>query len=114
MKRVNKERIITAIIIICVILLAIFILRKDYPETDKGTTKCIGDNSILYTRLGCHFCEVQEDIFGENYQYLNVIDCFFEEGQCTNINGTPTWIIEGRIYEGVQSVEKLKELTGCL
>ena len=44
---------------------------------------------------------------------LNVIDCFYEQEKCTNIQYTPTWIINGQKYEGFQSIEKLKELTGC-
>jgi len=113
MKRLSKERIITLIIILCVIILAIFVLKKDSPTTDEEISKCIGSNSVLYSRLGCHFCKVQEDIFGENYQYLNVIDCFFDESKCGDITSTPTWIIKGKKYEGVQSFPKLKELTGC-
>jgi hypothetical protein len=113
MKRLTKERIITIIIILCVIILAVIILIRQTPKTDEGISKCIGKNSVLYTRLGCHFCQVQEDMFGENYQYLNVVDCFFNEDKCTNITATPSWIIKGQKYEGVQSIEKLKELTGC-
>ena len=76
---------------------------------------CIGQNSELYIQLGCHACETQEELFGENYQYLNSIDCFFEREQCIDagITATPTWIIDGKKYIGVQNIEKLKELTGC-
>ena len=113
MKRISKERLITSIIIICVILLAIFLLKKSPPETDEEIVKCIGEDSVLYTRLGCHFCKVQEELFGKNYKYLNTIDCFFEQEKCGDISSTPTWIIKGERYEGVQSFEKLKDLTGC-
>jgi len=44
---------------------------------------------------------------------LNVVDCFFEGGKCGDLISTPTWIIKGKEYGGVQSFEKLKELTGC-
>jgi len=113
MKRLSKERLITFIIILFVIILAIIILVKNPPETDEEISKCIGKNSVLYTRLGYHFCKVQENLFGENYQYLNVVDCFFEGGKCGDLISTPTWIIKGKEYGGVQSFEKLKELTGC-
>jgi hypothetical protein len=113
MKKLTKERLITVITVLCVIILAVIILTRQTPKTDEGIAKCIGKNSVLYTRLGCHFCQVQEDMFGENYQYLNVIDCFFNENKCTNITATPSWIIKGKKYEGVQSIEELKTLTGC-
>jgi hypothetical protein len=113
MKRLSKERLITLIIIVCVILLAIFIINREMPKTDKQISKCIGRNSVLYVRLGCHFCQIQEDMFGDNYQYLNTVDCFYQEDKCGNITATPTWIIKKKMYEGVQSIEELKNLTGC-
>lgn len=88
-------------------------MNRSPPKTDAETAKCIGQNSVLYSRLGCHFCQIQEDIFGDNYKYLTVIDCFFDESKCTDIAGTPTWIIKGQKYVGVQTFAKLKERTGC-
>ena len=38
--------------------------------------ECIANNSFLYTQLGCHACEKQEEIFGDKFDSLNVIDCF--------------------------------------
>ncbi|MFH1503311.1 MAG: hypothetical protein ABIE36_01485 [Candidatus Diapherotrites archaeon] len=113
MKRRTRDLIATFLIILFVIGLAFLLLNTKKPETTEEIAKCIGENSVLYTRLGCHFCEVQEDILGENYQYLNVIDCFFEESKCTSIKETPTWIINNKKYEGVKSIENLQELTGC-
>jgi hypothetical protein len=113
MKKIKKEKVITLIIILAVIILAFFILTKKPIGTEDEVARCIGENSILYTRLGCHFCEVQEEMFGDNYKDLNVIDCFFEQGKCEGITATPTWRIEEEDYVGVQSIEKLKELTGC-
>jgi len=111
----NKEAWWTIAIIILVIGLAYFILTKENPQTDSEIAKCIGKNSELYVQLGCHACKTQEDLFGENYQYLNVIDCFYEKEKCITlqITGTPTWIIKDKKLVGVQSFEKLKELTGC-
>ena len=52
-------------------------------------------------------------MFGKNRQYLNTIDCWYEREKCLGIQSTPSWIIKGEKYIGVQSIEKLKELTGC-
>ena len=109
----DKRNAFTIVIILVVIIFAYFIINKQHPETDEEVAKCIGKNSVLYIQLGCSACKVQEDMFGENYQYLNKIDCFFEQDKCTDITATPTWLIKGKKYEGVQSIEKLKELTGC-
>jgi len=108
-----KKRIITLIIIFGVILLSFAVLNKSHPDVDKETAQCIGKNSLLYVQLGCSHCKDQEQIFGNNYQYLNVVDCFFELEKCGDITHTPTWIINNQKYEGVQNIDKLKELTGC-
>jgi hypothetical protein len=113
MKKKDYNLIVTILIILAIGTLVFFLLNKDNPETTEEIAKCIGSKAVLYTQLGCHACEIQEDLFGENYQYLNVIDCWYEREKCTDITATPTWIIKNKKYEGVQSIEKLKELTGC-
>jgi hypothetical protein len=115
MKRKTKNIIITILIIVAITAISVLALTKKPAITDVEIVKCIGSKSTLYVQLGCHFCKVQEDMFGDNYQYLDVIDCWYEKQPCTenNIISTPTWIIKGEKYEGVQSIDKLKELTGC-
>jgi hypothetical protein len=111
----TKSIIVTLLIIIFIVIISIITLTKKPVETDKDIVKCIGSKAILYTQLGCHACETQEQLFGDNYQYLDVIDCWYEREPCTenNITATPTWIIDGEKTVGVQTIEKLKELTGC-
>jgi hypothetical protein len=115
MNNKTKNTSITILIIIAVIIIAFFALKKGPSETDSETAKCIGSKSTLYVQLGCSHCKDQEDMFGNNFQYLDTIDCFYQREKCTNenITGTPTWIVKGKEYQGVQSIEKLKELTGC-
>jgi hypothetical protein len=113
MKKRTQNLIVTILIILAIAALAFILLNRNRPETTEEIAKCIGENSVLYSRLGCHACEIQKDMFAENYQYLTVIDCFFESGKCTDIAATPTWVINNKKYEGVQSIEKLQELTGC-
>jgi len=109
----KKNNLITFVIIIAIIIFAFFAINKSSPETTEEIAKCIGENSVLYTQLGCSHCEEQEEMFGDHLQYLNVIDCFYERDKCDEIIATPTWIIDGEKYEGVQTIEKLQELTGC-
>ncbi|MBU2562781.1 MAG: DsbA family protein [Nanoarchaeota archaeon] len=111
----KNKKWVTILIIITVIVISILILMDSSEKIDKKTTICIGENSRLYVQLGCHACETQEEMFGEHYKFLTTIDCFFERETCGNagILKTPTWIIQGEIHEGVQSIEELKELTGC-
>ncbi len=111
----KKKSKITWIVILAVVLLSIFILTRPANGSTEEVAKCIGENSELYIQLGCHACETQENMFGENYQYLTVIDCFFDRDPCIEkeIKGTPTWIINEQSYLGTKSIEELKDLTGC-
>lgn len=110
----KKRNIVTLIIVLAVILLAIIVLTRSHPDTSEEIVKCIGENSVLYTQKGCHACEYQESLFGENSKYLEIIDCWEEQEKCLGIiTATPTWIINGEKYIGSRKIEELKELTGC-
>ena len=109
----KKRNLATVLIILGVIILSVIILKKPVPETSEEIAKCIGQNADLYVQLGCHACTIQEKMFGENSQYLNIIDCWFEKDKCSGIAHTPTWIISKEKYIGVQNIEELKKLTGC-
>jgi len=109
----NTKLIITIIVILAIVVLALLILNKPSSEVTKEFAQCLGNNSILYVQLGCHACKIQEDMFGDTYQYLTTIDCFYERDKCSGIEFTPTWVIKEESYTGIQSIEKLKELTGC-
>ena len=109
----KKRDLVTVLIILGVLVLAFIIMRKPLPQTDTEIAKCIGAHSTEYVQLGCHACEAQKELFGDNYQYINSVDCWFERDKCTDIKATPTWVIKGKKYTGVQSIEKLQELTGC-
>jgi len=111
----KKSSWITILIILGVIILSIIIINKPTSGVSEEIAKCIGENSFLYVQLGCSHCETQEKMFGKNYQYLDSTDCFYEREKCSlaEIRGTPTWIINDVQYTGVQTIEKLQELTGC-
>ena len=104
---------ILGIIIISIIL--IILSLKGNGNTNEELAKCIGGNSKLYVQLGCGACEVQKEMFGENYKHLDTIDCAFERQECLDqgITGTPTWIINTEKYKGVKTIDELKKLTGC-
>ncbi len=110
----KKRSLITITIIVAVTIFSIILINTSSSNgVSKDTAMCIADNTTLYTQLGCHACEIQEEMFGENYQYLNTIDCWFEIEKCPGIISTPTWVINGEKYSNVQTIQKLKELTGC-
>jgi hypothetical protein len=110
----KKRSLITITIVVAILILSIILINKPASATvSKSTAICVGENAKLYTQFGCHACETQEQMFGENYQYLSVVDCFYNIEKCESITHTPTWVIDEEKYIGVQDIEKLKELTGC-
>ncbi|HLC86983.1 MAG TPA: hypothetical protein VJH65_01770 [Candidatus Nanoarchaeia archaeon] len=109
----KKSRWITVIIITAILILSYFILTKKNPQMPEDLAKCIGENSILYIQNGCIHCINQEKIFGENFKFLNYVNCTNNWDACAEILGTPTWIINKEKHVGVQKIERLQELTGC-
>ena len=111
----KKKSLISLAVILIVIVIAVIILTRSYPDTSDDVAKCIGTRATLYIQLGCHACEIQEEKFGDSYEFISEVDCFFEREKCItdNIEATPTWIIDGEKYVGAKSVENIQKLTGC-
>ena len=111
----DKSSAVTLIIILAVVIFAVYLVVQKTGNTNEELVKCIGEKSTLYIQLGCHACETQEKMFGDNYQYINTVDCFYDRDECIEkgIEATPTWIIDGEKFRGVQTIDTLKDRTGC-
>lgn len=117
-KKVGIDSNVLVIGLIIIAVLAYVILsgrgsNADIP--DKSIVQCIASKSTIYISPGCHACASQKEMFGENFEYLNYVDCLVEGEKCSeeNITRVPTWLINGQRLEGVQPIEKLINLTGC-
>lgn len=117
MKSKTKNILTTILFVALAVAIGVVVmsLTQKPQNTDADVAKCIGKNSVLYVQLGCHACENQKKIFGDNYQFLNIVDCFYTQDKCIekNITATPTWVIDGEKYVGVQTSQLLMDLTGC-
>lgn len=129
----KKENLITILIILGILIIGLGISLYDStpnqdPDPNNQTNNqtqnnsqpnefitCLSDNSKLYTQKGCHACERQKEILGKDYEYINEIDCWVQRDKCLNndITATPTWTINGKKYIGVQTIQELKEISGC-
>lgn len=78
-------------------------------------------DAVMYSAYWCPHCYDQKQLFGKEAfnNHLKKVECTPEgkDGEpqkCVDakIRAFPTWIIQGKVYEGVQSLEKLAELTG--
>ena len=83
--------------------------------------KYLKDNGVVkYSAYWCPNCLYQSELFGkEAYKELNVIECA-RDGKNSqtqlcidkNIEGFPSWEINGKIIVGVQSLKNLSQLSG--
>ncbi|MFA5953307.1 MAG: hypothetical protein WC812_01815 [Candidatus Pacearchaeota archaeon] len=103
---------ILSVIILAGIIIAIILMNASV-NVEPNVAKCIGENSTLYVKLGCPHCAAQEKLFGKEIEYITIVDCFYEPEKCSEISAVPTWKIKDEYYLGIQSIEKLQELTGC-
>jgi glutaredoxin len=118
----NQKLVTVSVVIIMLVIAGGIIFFKNFQGStiedtpSEKVAKWIGDHSILYVQAGCVHCKEQEDLFGGNVKYLTILDGIKPENRQkfidAGIEGTPTWIINNQKYVGVQSIEKLKELTG--
>lgn len=115
-----SNNLISILIIIAVIGIFIFFFFRNNHNNTAGSVsdeviRCIVDKSEVYVSTGCPHCAKQEEILGSGLQYFSLTDCRKQSQECVdkNIQVVPTWIISGERYEGVRSVEELRNLTGC-
>ena len=112
----KKDLKVTIVIVLAVLALAYVVISfqgSGVPSISEEIAKCIGENSVIYVQTGCSACTYQEELFGENYKHLEIINCTDNIELCPGVSVTPTWKINGELIERVQSIKKLKELTGC-
>jgi hypothetical protein len=120
-KKSEKKNLSTILVVLGIIVVAgiiiLFKVLNTGSEVSSNLAKCIGEKAQVYVQAGCSHCADQEAMFGSNWQYINSTDCATKEYAqlCYNLKipGTPTWIINGTQYPGVQSIETLANLTGC-
>ena len=104
-KRKKKYIAITAVIILVLGSLAAygFLSPGNYDDFAKClTTKGV----VMYGENWCQYTNAQKGMFGKSFKHVN-----YEIK--TDLRIRPTWVIDGKTYETVQSFERLSELTGC-
>lgn len=123
---------ITGALILIAVAAFIFSGAKGTREATAGEydtfAQCLYDSGLrMYGSVTCSFCAKQRAIFGSSFNFIREIECdprnpLPQTERCIakNITGTPTWIQEDkdgkdvyRFSAGVQSLERLSEVSGC-
>ncbi|MGE0793172.1 MAG: peptidylprolyl isomerase [Candidatus Woesearchaeota archaeon] len=94
---------------------------ENSDNTIETFAKCLTEKGAkMYGAYWCSHCNAQKESFGEAVTYINYVECDsngensqYELCSEMNIEGFPTWIIDGKQYAGRQTHEKLAEITGC-
>lgn len=119
MKKKAISALVTILIIVVIVAVLLYATIGKTPNVtvSADAAKYIGNHSIVYVQAGCIHCKEQEDLFGDNWKYITSLDCVSSQANTqicinANITGTPTWVINGNQYIGVQSIQELENLTG--
>jgi len=90
---------------------------KSYEE--KLAEHLTAQDATMYGAFWCPHCADQKELFGEAVEDIQYVECD-PEGEnaqpelCRekNIEGYPTWEIDGQLYPGTQPLEELARLSG--
>ena len=113
----TKKYFILAALIIAVILISYtFYARANKPGAYDDFAKCLTEKGVvIYGNDFCQYTNKQVNMFGNSKKYLNYVKCAENEALCDSkgVDITPTWEINGKMYEQVQGLDKLVLLSGC-
>lgn len=90
---------------------------KTNTVKEDNLAKCLTSKWIkLYGMAGCPYCKAQIELFGDDFQYINYINCSEDPNVCVEkwISGVPAWeFVDGSTKSGLHSLEDLADLVGC-
>lgn len=103
------------IIIIILLPLTVYSYMKKPGQYDEFAQCLTSTGAVIYGNDFCQYTAKQLNFFGKSKKYLNYIRCAENQELCDEkkISITPTWQINGEMYEQVQTLEKLSLLSGC-
>ena len=97
------------------------IVTSDSSKESIEFAKYLSENGVVkYSAYWCPNCLNQSELFGKQaYKELNVVECA-RDGKNSqtqlcidkNIQGFPSWEINGKIIIGVKTLKELSILTG--
>ena len=117
-EKINSRKFLIFSIIIFIVVISSFTVYS-YMKKPGGYddfTNCLTEKGVIvYGNDFCRFTNEQLNFFGKSKENLNYIRCLDNKKLCNEkeIEITPTWEINGEMYEQVQDFEKLSFLSGC-
>lgn len=107
-KKARKKKLIVVIAVFIILLLVSWTAYYFFsPGKYDDFAKCLTEKgAVMYGEDWCKYTQGQKGMFGKSFKYINY-------KVKTGLEVRPTWVIDGKTYEKVQSFERLSALTGC-
>lgn len=115
-KKIKKYFVMIGIILAIIVFGYTFYIRGQAPGEYDNFAKCLNEKgAVMYGNDFCQYTAKQLNMFGKSGKYLNYVKCADNEKLCNlkSIDITPTWEINGKMYEQVQNFDTLGNLAGC-
>lgn len=107
---------LTLVVIVLIVIAGVYYFKnKTIATPELQTMKCISEKAVMYSQTDCSHCKQQKEILGEYSNLFTIVECDKQTDLCIKkeITGTPTWEINGKLYQGVKSIKELSDLTSC-
>jgi hypothetical protein len=103
-----RRKIVLTLISIMFVISVYFIFNYlTTPGTYDSFARCLTDKgAIMYGEDWCKYTNAQKSMFGKSFKFIDY-------RVKTDLRLRPTWIINNKKYEGVQSFESLSKATNC-
>lgn len=112
----SKKFLFTLFIILGAFLIVYLTENISDYEKEKSLASCLTEKgAVFYGSDSCGYCVKQKNLFEEDFLKINYVNCVINRDKCNQegITAYPTWIINGNKYIGLQSLDKLSNLSGC-
>lgn len=91
-------------------------VEKEDLSAIGNFTQCLTNRGVtLYSVSNITEYEKQREMFNTSFHYIVYVNCINETLKCNaeKIYEYPTWVIEGKKYIGVHTLNNLSALSGC-
>ena len=108
--------ILGAVLLIGGIGYAIYSGSNAQASAMESFSQCLKDKgAVIYGNNWCQYTQKQMHMFGSPFSKLKYVVCDENKALCDEkkITITPTWEIDGKMYQQVQTLETLSQLSGC-
>jgi len=111
-----KNYFIFGFIISLFVIIFLSFLNSSDTISIETVADCLSEtNSVMYGTLSCPYCNTQKDMFKDQLYKIDFVNCEQNSQECFNneIRAYPSWIINGRTYEGMKDLDTLYKIAEC-